>query len=114
MYRFEVYLKDGKRHKVYYDLEKPSVIRMNKMEFAANDTIMEGARCVTGSEAAYEALKANGFTVTRPIKGQANYSVRLTEEMARQVSSVAEVEGMYEGAVIRQAIAFWIENGCPL
>ena len=114
MYRFEVYLKNGKRHKAYYDLEKPNVIQLMKMEFAADDTYLDGAYCVTGNDDVFKALQSNGFTVSRPMKGRVDYCVRLPEEMARHVIATADAEGMHEATVIRSAVAFWIENGCPI
>lgn len=114
MYRFEVYLKNGKRHKAYYSLEKPNVIQLMKMEFTANDTYLSGAYCVTSNDEVFQALQSNGFAVSRPMQGRVDYSVRLPEEMAAQVNNAAAAEGMHEAAVIRQAVAFWIENGCPL
>ena len=114
MYRFEVYLKNGKRHKAYYDLDKPNVIQLMKMEFAADDSYLDGAYCVTSNDEIFRALQTNGFTVSRPMKGRVDYCVRLPEEMAVQVNNAAAAEGMHEATVIRQAVAFWIENGCPL
>ena len=114
MHGFEVYLKNGKRHKAYYSLDKPNVIQLMKMEFSADDTYLAGAYCVTINDDVYKALQANGFTVSRPMKGRVDYSVRLPEEMAQQVNNAAAAEGMHEATVIRQAVAFWIENGCPL
>lgn len=114
MYRFEVYLKNGKRHKAYYDLEKPNVIQLMKMDFAADDTYLSGAYCVTSNSEVHKALVENGFTVSRPMKGRVDYSVRLPEEMARHINETAAENGMHEAAVIRHAVGFWIEQGCPV
>jgi len=114
MYRFEVYLKNGKRHKVYYDLDKPDVIRISKMDFTADDTYLDGAYCVTSNDEVFNALTANGFTVSRPMKGKVDYCVRLPQEMAKMVSDTAAATGSHEATVIRSAVAFWIENGCPM
>ena len=113
MYVMDVILSNGKRHKAYYDPEKPGVVRISKLAFQIGDSYLDGARFITGNDAAFDALTALGFTVTRPGHGKTDYSVRLPRELAGRVAAYAEASGEPEAAVIRRAVRCWVKNGCP-
>ena len=113
MYRLDVVLKNGKRHRAYYDPDFPGVVRISKLALRPDDGYLDGATYITSNDELLDMMRENGFNVIRPNADKVDYCVRLSADLAQVVANTAAATGSHEAAVIRRAVEYWIKSGCP-